>query len=293
MITSIREIARALGGEAAGAQVLAPGPGHGPQDRSLSVKIVRSSPLGFIAHSFSGDDWRACRDHVAARLGIEAPAIPAFQRKEERFQRKEERFQRKPAADGDAMDGVGRALALWGASANPNGTRAHQYLTTRGLDLGDDIAGDVIRWHPRVSAMVALFRCIATGEPRAISRTYLDAGARKIERKFLGPVCGAAVMLDPFDAVAGGLHVGEGVETCMSARQLGLKPAWALGSAGAIAAFPVLDGIECLTLLAEHDDASARATEACAARWHAAGCEVLINRPLGGKDLNDAIRGAA
>ena len=58
-----------------------------------------------------------------------------------------------------------------------------------------------------------------------------------------------------------------------------------------MAAFPILGGIECLTLLAEHDDASARAVEACATRWSAAGREVFINRAIGGKDLNDALRG--
>jgi putative DNA primase/helicase len=62
---------------------------------------------------------------------------------------------------------------------------------------------------------------------------------------------------------------------------------------GAIAAFPILPGIESLTLLAENDEASARAVEACAKRWDGAGREVFINRPIDGKDLNDAIRGAA
>jgi hypothetical protein len=47
--------------------------------------------------------------------------------------------------------------------------------------------------------------------------------------------------------------------------------------------------------LAEHEDASRRAVETWAARWHAAGREVLIDRPLvpGAKDLNDAITSAA
>jgi len=90
--------------------------------------------------------------------------------------------------------------------------------------------------------------------------------------------------------VLGGLFIGEGTETCLDARQLGLRPAWALGSAGAIATFPVVDGVECLTVLQEHDAASARAVETCAARWHAAGREVVINEPVGTKDLNDAIR---
>jgi hypothetical protein len=59
--------------------------------------------------------------------------------------------------------------------------------------------------------------------------------------------------------VLAGLNAAEGVETALAARRLGLRPARALGSAGAIAAFPVLLGVEYLTLLAENDEASARA----------------------------------
>jgi hypothetical protein len=96
--------------------------------------------------------------------------------------------------------------------------------------------------------MLALFRDIRTDEPRAISRTFLDPEGRKLERKFLGPVGGAAIKLDADEDVLGGLHIGEGVETTMTARQVEYRrPAWALGSRGAIAAFPVLSGIECLT----------------------------------------------
>ena len=184
---------------------------------------------------------------------------------------------------------------------DPRGTVVERYLASRKLELGDDLAGDVLRWHPRIGAMLALFRSIDTGRPQAVSRMFFDAEGRlrvriatetgrKTKRWFLGPVRGAAVMLDRFDEVLGGLHIGEGLETCMAARQLGLRPTWALGSAGAVAAFDVLSGTECLTLLQEGDDASARAVEACAARWHAAGREVVINEAIGGKDLNDAIR---
>jgi len=58
--------------------------------------------------------------------------------------------------------------------------------------------------------------------------------------------------------VLAGLNAAKGVETALAARRLGLRPARALGSAGAIAAFPVLLGVEYLTLLAENDEASAR-----------------------------------
>jgi hypothetical protein len=261
---------------------LAPGPGHSPRNRSLCVKLSASSPDGFIVHSFRGHDWRDCRDHVRQQLGIgpddwkrEGP-VPKPGR---------------PAPLGNAAgDKIVKALGIWRSGVHPRQTIVETYLKSRGLDLGDDIAGDVIRWNAGIGAMVALFRNIATDEPQAVSRTYLDREGRKLDRKFLGPVGGGAVKLDAGDAVLGGLHIGEGIETCLAARQLGLRPAWALGSAGAIATFPVVDGVECLTVLQEHDAASARAVETSAARWHAAGREVVINEPVGTKDLNDAIR---
>jgi putative DNA primase/helicase len=182
-------------------------------------------------------------------------------------------------------------MRVWTSAIDPRGIASVMaHLHGRKLGLDDELAGRVIRWHPRIGAMLALFRNVLTGEPQAISRTFLDPEGKKLGRKFLGPTLGAAVMLDPFDFVTTGLHVGEGVETCMAARQLNLCPVWALGSSGGVKAFPALDGVECLTLLKEADDASARVCEACAARWFAAGREVFINSPASGKDLNDAIR---
>jgi CHC2 zinc finger len=181
------------------------------------------------------------------------------------------------------------ALKVWRGGVDPRGTLAEIYLASRGLELGDDIAGEVLRWHPGVRAMLALFRDVRTDEPRAICRTFLDRDGRKIERKFFGSVGGCAIKLDADEEVFDGLHVGEGVETCMAGRQLGLRPTWALGSAGAVAAFPILNRIECLTLLTEHCEVNARAVERCAARWYDAGREVIINEPIFGKDLNDVL----
>jgi hypothetical protein len=73
VFSSLTTVARALGGEVNGGQVLAPGPGHQAKDRSLCVKLDASAPDGFVVHSFSGDDAFACRDHVRERL-----SIPAF-----------------------------------------------------------------------------------------------------------------------------------------------------------------------------------------------------------------------
>ena len=66
----LRQIAHLLGGEVVGGQVLAPGPLHSPDDRSLSVKIDPEADGGFIVHSFAGDDFQVCRDHVREKLGL-------------------------------------------------------------------------------------------------------------------------------------------------------------------------------------------------------------------------------
>ena len=185
------------------------------------------------------------------------------------------------------------ALATWREGVDPRGTLAEKYLRNRKLELGDDLAGEVLRWHPRICSVLALFRNIVTDEPQAISRTFLDREGRKIERKFLGPVAGAAVMMDANENVLGGLHIGEGVETCMAARQLGLRPTWALGSAGAVAAFPVLPGIEALNVIVDHDanGAGEKAAREVEARWLAAGREVNLIRSDTPGDLNDALKG--
>jgi hypothetical protein len=76
----------------------------------------------------------------------------------------------------------------------------------------------------------------------------------------------------------------------MAARLLGIRPAWALGSVGAIAHFPVLHGIPVLRIVGENDQPSADAIELCGPRWQAAGCRVRIIKPaLDCKDLNDAL----
>jgi hypothetical protein len=64
---SLEEIARALGGEISAGQVLAPGPGHSPQDRSLAIKM---SDTGYVVHSFAGDDPIQCKDYVRDKLGM-------------------------------------------------------------------------------------------------------------------------------------------------------------------------------------------------------------------------------
>jgi hypothetical protein len=280
-MTDLRPLARVLGGEVVGSQVVCPGPGHSRRDHSLSVRLSASTTDGFIAFSHAGDDWRTCRDYVRERLGLKRELQHRDVRAPERWI-----APAKPEIDNAR---ISAALSLWCQGVDPRGTLAEVYLLSRDLELGDGLANDVLRWHTRIAAMLALFRHIHSDSPQAVSRTYLDREGRKIARRFLGPVGGAAIKLDVDENVPGGLHIGEGIETCIAARHLGLKPTWALGSKGAIASFPVLGGIEALTILAEPD--AADEVETCAVRWYGAGREVLINRAIDGKELNDTLRG--
>src|SRR5215831_10744207 len=70
-VPNLQSLARALGGEVSGSQVLAPGPSHSANDRSLSIKLDPSAPDGFVVNSFAGDDPIACKDYVRSKAGIE------------------------------------------------------------------------------------------------------------------------------------------------------------------------------------------------------------------------------
>ena len=67
---SLQQVAQALGGEISGGQVSAPGPGHSPNDRSLSVKLDALAPDGFLVNSFAHDDPILCRDYVRQKLHL-------------------------------------------------------------------------------------------------------------------------------------------------------------------------------------------------------------------------------
>ena len=189
----------------------------------------------------------------------------------------------------------------YGASPDPiDGTLAARYLwQTRSLHILEDVS-NVLRFHPecpfgpgiRHPCLVALFRDIVSNEPRAIHRTALRSDATKAERKtkMLGPSRGAAIKLTDEQDVTYGLSVGEGVESTLAGMAMGFRPAWALGSAGSVRNFPVLAGIDCLTIIADHDDKGRRAADACRERWTDAGREVLIvMSAVESEDANDLV----
>jgi hypothetical protein len=302
-----RALARALGGDVSGRNhILAPGPGHSRQDRSLSVKLDPGAPDGFLVKSFAGDDPMACRDHVRALAGIPAWAPSSGERAP---MPRPIIVAAKPSEDEERKAAwlQSRVLAMWDEGRNPRRTIVQTYLEGRALALPDEVAGAVLRFHPacpwkdesgqtiRVPAMIAAMRCIRTDRLKAVHRTRLTPDGKKVDRRMLGDATEAAIKLDADDAVTTGLTIGEGIETTLAARQIGFKPAWALGSVATMSTFPVLSGIEVLTLLAEDDKkgANAKAIRACGTRWHEAGREVITVASKTGGDVNDAIKGRA
>jgi putative DNA primase/helicase len=82
------------------------------------------------------------------------------------------------------------------------------------------------------------------------------------------------------------------VETALAAMAKGFRPVWSTGSAGLMAAFPILIGVEALTLFADNDlsGAGLRAANEVAGRWRSAGRRALIYLWEAMGDLNDAFQ---
>ncbi|TXN76562.1 toprim domain-containing protein [Methylobacterium sp. WL8] len=268
------------------------------------MKLSHSSRKGFVCHSYAGDDWRDCEEHVAGALGLPTDhwRTDSPDRQPDPIESMQRRAKRREAEEREAAEVAARqrrALAIWEAATDPRGTIIADYLRSRRLELPDEVAGTALRFHPRcpwdtgtAPAMVAALRCIHTNALVGIHRTALTADGRKVGRKMLGTAAGAAIKLDLDENVTLGLAIGEGVETCLTARQLGVRPTWALGSVDAVRGFPVVAGVEGLTVLGETGDsgASDRAAREVGTRWHREGrtVEIIVLKVAG--DLNDAIR---
>jgi hypothetical protein len=181
---------------------------------------------------------------------------------------------------------------LWQESKPIAGTIAAQYLLGRGLSPPDN--DEALRYHPRcpfkgrrTPVILGLFRDALNGVPTGIHRTALRADGtdrdRELGKAMLGRVRGSAVKLTPNEETTLGLGICEGIETGMAILAADWRPVWAVGSAGFMAKFPVLSGIEALTVFADLDSSGVgqRAAMECAERWRAAGVLATVHIPRG------------
>ena len=94
----------------------------------------------------------------------------------------------------------------------------------------------------------------------------------------LGPKGCIRVSAD--DEVTYGLSIAEGLEDALAVLLSGCGPVWAACDKGGIASFPILPGIDCLTIHSDRGPGEAEAG-ACARRWREVGREVLVVPPGG------------
>jgi hypothetical protein len=247
---------------------------------------------GYVVYSFAGDDPMECRDHVDRLLGL-----PGW--------KPGEKHSPKSLALPSASAGMDRfrkmelARSIYDDSVPTPGTPVDLYLAGRCLS-----APDVLRYHPaclfgehRRPAMVAPMVDIHSNRFSGIHRTPIDAeGNRTGEKMMIGQAAGAVVKLSPDEEVTTVLGIGEGIESALSLPMLRESfgvPVWACLSAGSLAVFPVLSGIEVLWIAVDNDPSGAgeSAAQRCADRWIAAGCEVWLQTPYAVRsDLNDVVK---
>jgi hypothetical protein len=252
--------------------------------------------ISLAAYLFELSQSEAAR-RIADMVGLDITRIRVCEVSEKRS---------LPKADESVKSRIESAVMLWRQGTDPRGTLVETYLASRALTLAPELVMRVIRFHAtcpwrdktsgelmHIPAMLVVMRNIYTDEVTAVQRTALSQTGEKVGRMALGPKTGAAIKLSANEDVTMGLAIGEGVETVLSAMQLGFSPAWALGDANNVRNFPVLSGLESLTIIVDNDESGTgqRAALECSSRWTSAGREVFRVVPdRCGEDINDVIQ---
>jgi phage/plasmid primase-like uncharacterized protein len=141
-----------------------------------------------------------------------------------------------------------------------------------------------------LGCIVAVMTDPLTAKPTGgISRTFIHEGQKVGKAKGLGPA--GIVRLTADEDVLGGLHIAEGLETALAAMSKGLRPMWSTGSTSIMAKLPVLSGIECITIIADHDEngAGEKAAREAGDRWLDAAREARVWTPQTLGDFNDLL----
>jgi putative DNA primase/helicase len=283
-------VARALGGRRVGVAWMARCPAH--DDRKPSLSIRDSDDGKVLVRCHAGCDQAQVIEELRLRGLWYGNILPTHS---------PIKSCSAPSAESESAFKRRRAQALWQESIAIVGTLAEKYLAKRGvLHTSSNTGPAVLRFHPscpygrsRYPCLLALMSDIHTSEPSAVLRTALTKTGEKIGRMALGAKANAAIKLTADPDVTLGLAVGEGLETVLSAMKLGFSPAWALGDVGNLRQFPVLSGVECLTIIVDNDRSGTgqRAALECSSRWTSAGREVFRVIPdRCGDDFNDIVQ---
>lgn len=191
-----------------------------------------------------------------------------------------------------------KAETIWRRTQGLRGTLGETYLRHRGCALPP--RDSHLRFLPadgqHPPSLCAAVSDIRTGKPISLHFTRLapdgrgKAGTDRDKLLLAGHrKRGGCIRLWPEEAVTRGLALAEGIESALAAAHV-FTPIVATVDAGNMATFPVLSGIESLTIFADHDDAGLRAARKCGVRWRDTGREVRIRTPrTAGRDAADEV----
>jgi len=237
--------------------------------------------------------------------GCEGTAILGELRKHDLTHGEVHRVYRRRAPDGPLHDGLpkdwsDKAEHLWNLGVPIEGTLVETYLKSRFclLPSSPDIRFlSAEAWGP-FPCMMARVTDAITAKPITLHFTRLasdgsgKAQCERPKRLLAGHrKSGGVIRLVEDAEVTQSLGLAEGIETGLTVMACGWRPVWATVDAGNMASFPVLNGIESLTLFADNDVSGTgrKAAQECAERWRQAGREAGIVMPeLLGSDWNDA-----
>jgi phage/plasmid primase-like uncharacterized protein len=292
-MSPLKRIVAELGGTLLddGRRALIPGPGHGPNDRSVSLACGEDGRI--LIHCFSPrDDWRAVRRLLISRQLLNGAG--AFDNAKE--------SEASPDIQPCVEDRAARARRLWNEARPLAWSAAELYLRGRAITrpAWND---EALRFHPRMTslhdrtrrpALIAALRD-DDGAVQGVQATLLTAhGAAKAPiatpRRTIGALMGGAVRLDPPNAT---LIVAEGVETALSAAAALGHAAWALLSAINLARFSPPAFVEHLLIACDNDQAGLEAAERLSLRLHGTVETSLRLPPDAHNDWNDWARANA
>jgi putative DNA primase/helicase len=272
--TSAASIAHELKAKRDGRGWMARCPAHDDRNPSFSIRQAEDRVL---VHCFAGCSQDAL---IAALRARNLWAI--VQDEPSRMSRSDGRPSNPSArdVDHDRQARFDAAMRWWRQAGPLDGSLGERYFVEhRKQNVRPLRLAHCLRYHADTRAVVALMTDAVSGEPVGIHRTFLDCNGAKIDRKMLGRQ--GVVRLTPDADVTGSLGLTEGLEDSIAALISGWAPVWAATSAGAMARFPVLAGIEALTIFADSDDTGLNAARACCSQWRQAGRDANWVAPAG------------
>jgi putative DNA primase/helicase len=141
--------------------------------------------------------------------------------------------------------------------------------------------------HPKGDCIVGLITDPISTQPVSLHYTYVRADGTKWSDREVeaGHTNVGVIRLWPDEAITTGLGIAEGIESALSLAHK-IKPVWATINAGNMACFPLLAGIESLTIAADNDQAGLKAAEDCAETWKYRKVRTITPKKRG-EDMND------